>query len=860
VRATKEGLSSQDEGPIAIDAGTVRGDLEMKLDAGASLRFRLVTAQDAPVKDVEARLQPQGGGKRRGFGVGASDVDHDKIVAEGDGKFLIKSLDAGTFDLTLEPPDFADVAKEGVKLRSGETTDLGTLRVKESKSIAGRITDTNGQPIAGAAISGLWVAGEARLSREALSNADGRFKLAGLGDQPLRNLSVSATGYTQANREGAIPGDTAVDFTLEKTGSIVGRVQFAGGAIPAAFRVQAFPEAKEKQERPGFRLVISNRPDDDQIFTDPSGRFRLDNVDSGMVTITAKADGKAPGRKSGLQVVSDQVVDAGTLVLEDGRALRGRVIAAKDDAPVPGASVSVAPPQGFMMSSGRDTAGVAISALDGRFEIAGLEPKTYAVDATQPEYSPSSGRVEIAADADTDDFVIRLSRGGIITGLVRDAQKQPLPNVQVLLTKMGMGGGPQTASTGPDGRYSFEKIAPGDYMVIRAPTGGGPLMLFGGMKQVTVREGETTTFDLDESSKINVTGRVLKGGQPVANAMLFFVASDPAAAQKDLRQSRTDADGRYQIGLDTAGAYAVRVSSGSAFFGGASAINVQVPDQPSPVVDIAMKTAGISGRVMNAEGKAVAGAIVTVMATGGASAGGDGHRRGMQDETEPDGTFLVDGLEAGTYGITVAAAGYQNATPPPVTISNDSDVPAVEVRLDAGRTVRGRVLDANGNGIAGATVMAAASGGAPSGMGAVGATSDVNGTFLVTAPADGPIDVTAVASGFPPARAIGVQPQDGEDLVLHAPRPGRVRVSVHDASGSAVAGARVECRAVPDYLGGGFLSALNQPPPTGSDGTTTVSALAPGSYEVSVRSGAKRASSSATLAEGSEVITTVTLP
>src|SRR5260221_546974 len=111
-------------------------------------------------------------------------------------------------------------------------------------------------------------------------------------------------------------------------------------------------------------------------------------------------------------------------------------------------------------------------------------------------------------------FIIKLSRGGTITGMVRDGQRQPQVNVNVLLTKIPMGGGPQTVATGPDGRYTFEKIAPGEYMVLRAPTGGGPLMLIGGMKQVEVREAETTTFDLDESSKITLTGRVLKGGQP----------------------------------------------------------------------------------------------------------------------------------------------------------------------------------------------------------------------------------------------------------------------------------------------------------------------------------------------------------
>jgi hypothetical protein len=192
-----------------------------------------------------------------------------------------------------------------------------------------------------------------------------------------------------------------------------------------------------------------------------------------MVTITAKADGKAPGRKSGLQVVSDQVLDAGTLILEDGRALRGRVIAAKDDAPVPGASVSVAPPQGFMMTGSRDTAGVAISGLDGRFEIAGLEPRTYAVAATQPgthQLGPRRDR----AGADMDDFVIKLSRGGTSPARARRA-KQTLPNVAVLLTKMGMGGGPQTAST--DGRrYSFE----GHQRLHGDPRATGGRSLFGG--------------------------------------------------------------------------------------------------------------------------------------------------------------------------------------------------------------------------------------------------------------------------------------------------------------------------------------------------------------------------------------------
>ncbi len=862
VRATKEGFGSHEEGPIPIEAGTERGDLEMKLDAAASLTFRLVTAKDVPVKDVDVRLQTQGGatgGRRRGFAIGAGDVDRDKIVAQGDGKFLVKGLDSGTFDLTLQPADFSDVTKEGLRLKSGETVDLGTLRVKESKSVSGRITDATGQPVEGATIFGMSMDADFRLSREARSGADGRYRISGLGDSPVRNLSVRATGFAEASREGATPGDTDVDFSLEKTGSIVGKVLLRGAAAPPAFRVQAFPEAKENQERPGFRVMISSRPDDDQVFTDPSGNFRLDNVNPGTVTITAKVDGKAPARKTGLKVVSEQVTDVGTLTVEDGRALRGRVVASKDDAPIAGATIVVSQPQGFTMRMGGadQSQGAAISTLDGHFEIAGLEARTYAIDASQPEYSPNSGRVDISADADTDDFVIKLSRGGTITGLVRDAQKVPLPNAGVLLTKMGGGGGPQTATTGPDGRYTFEKITPGDYIVIKAPQGGA-VMLFGGMKQVTVQEGETTNYDIDEASKITVTGRVLKGGQPVPNAMLLFTG-DGESASVDLKQSRSDADGHYQIGLDTAGAYRVVVSTGGMFMGRQAGVAVQVPDQPNPVVDVTLRSAGINGKVVNQDGKPVSGAMISATPSGANSANGGHGGGGLLGQSEPDGSFSLDGLTAGTYSISVTASGYRIPTVPPVTIANDSDVQTVDINLEPGRTVRGHVLDAGGNGIASAMVLTA-----PSGTSTAGddlrAMSDVNGAFVITAPAEGPIDITAIADGYPPARAVSVQPEDVSDVPVRAPRPGRVRVSVIDSHGNAVEGASVSCRAVPGFLGADFMRFGGRTPATGRDGVTTVSALAPGGYELTATSQARHASQSVSLTEGGEAVTTITLP
>ena len=158
-------------------------------------------------------------------------------------------------------------------------------------------------------------------------------------------------------------------------------------------------------------------------------------------------------------------------------------------------------------------------------------------------------------------------------------------------------------------------------------------------------------------------------------------------------------------------------------------------------------------------------------------------------------------------------------------------------------------------------VVTAAAGTLAQGRGALPATSDVNGAFVVTAPADGPIDVTAVASGFPAARAVSVEPEEGADVVLHAPRPGRVKVTVIDGKGTVVTGARVVCRPVPDYLGAGYEAMLNGTlSATDTDGATTVPSLGPGSYELTVTSGSKLATQAVTLAEGATEVASVRLP
>jgi len=865
VTARKSGLTETEAGPIQVDAGTDRQDVDLKLETGAAITFKLVTVEDVPLSETDVRVDPSGERRGRGRGgmrFGAGGVAPEQIVPGAGGKFTVKNLEAGTFDVTLSPVDAADVVKEGVVLKNGETVDFGTLRVRESKSISGRITDATGEPVAGASIGTFWLDGGSGHTREARSRADGRYKLAGLGDEVLGEVYVNAEGFASARKEGLVPGDTSANFTLERMGSVTGRILLPEGAAPVAYKVEAHPEAKAGQERSGMRIVVNSRAQEPKgVFSDPSGNFRLDGVAPGIVTIEARAEGYAPTRKSGLEVRSDAVVDAGTLTLSTGRAVRGRVVSAKDEAPVAGATVSLARAQGFGMRMGADDQeGVAITGIDGAFAIEGLESRTYTVAATQPDFSPNNGRVEVPAEADVDDFVIKLSKGGTLTGTVRDAQRQPVSGATILITKIPMGGSPQTVSTGPDGRYTMEKMAPGDYVVIRQNP-GGPVMLMAGIKQATVREGETTVFDLDEASKITLTGRVLKGGQPVANAMLFFQRGAGAGSGSgvDIRTGSSDAAGHYQVGLDEPGSYSVGVRSSGLLAGGMSAVKVEVPDQPAPVVDITVRAAGIVGRVTDAEGKPVTGARVTARATDEAAAAAGGR---MDGSTIGDGTYAIENLPPGSYEVAAQASGFKSPQPSTVSIAGDADRPSVDFQLETGRSFRGQVVDPQWNGISGAVVVAAPAGGMDGGGHDSGlpTRTDFNGTFVMTAPGDGAIDLTAVAPGFAAARLTSILPRDDEPVRVQTPRGGRVRVTALGANGAPVAGAAVRCSAKPGFLGSEYASMMNNPQATGADGASMVGPLAPGAYEIAVTSGGKRQTQAVNVTEGQEAVVNLVLP
>jgi hypothetical protein len=529
-------------------------------------------------------------------------------------------------------------------------------------------------------------------------------------------------------------------------------------------------------------------------------------------------------------VVSDQVADAGTLTLREGAALRGRVVDARDDSPVAGAGVRVELPSALPLRQDRSAARAAVSAGDGAFTVTGLETGAYEVAAEHPDFSPSRVRVEIPADRDPADLVVELSKGGTLTGTVRDSRRQPQADARMVVYQ-GMGPDPRSVTTGPDGTYVLERLAPGSYRVMRIP-GERALLMGSASKTAVVREGETTVLDFDDAPKVLARGRVLRGSEPLPGVTLFFSHSD-SANLGDSRSGQADGEGRYEVGLDRGGRYRVSVQDGGlGRFRGRRTIAVEVPEQAEASVDVVLSVNALAGWVSSSEGTPVTGAVVTARAEAADATPGST----VTATSEADGSFRLDGLDPGKYQVSLRAQGYRSPEAQAVDVADGVAPEPLEFRLERGRLLRGRVVDPSGGALAGAMIFVAPSGGDGAVAGGGMNRTDVNGVFVTTAPSEGPIDITAIPAGWAPAVRIGVLPpeDDGEELVLRAGSGGTIRVRVLGPEGEPMAGVQVAIRAAAPFPGAGIAIGSRRPDPTGLDGCTSLDLLAPGAYVVVV--------------------------
>jgi uncharacterized protein (DUF2141 family) len=327
----------------------------------------------------------------------------------------------------------------------------------------------------------------------------------------------------------------------------------------------------------------------------------------------------------------------------------------------------------------------------GAFTFRGLAAGKYELQAFKPAYLRASygasrpdrvGTPIVVKDGEAVANVsMTIARGGVITGIVRDAGGRPVPGLNVRVLKLGYNavtgertlGAPSTGSVGltdDRGEYRAYGLPPGGYLVIvvpSVPSGRGN----DDIRQLTAAEVRQAL----QVARAGTSTATVKPGQPT------------------LPLSASSHSGRVN--------YAPIFHPGVTDIGAAAPIALGVSEERAGV-DVAIQlvpTATISGTISSPAGALPQSLSVRLVPAGPqtellAAAG----LRGLFAQPRPDGTYVFTSVAPGAYTIKAIIGGGRGAAPNTPTqwaaadvivSGQDLDVP---LTLQPGVAVNGRVV------------------------------------------------------------------------------------------------------------------------------------------------------------------------
>ena len=481
---------------------------------------------------------------------------------------------------------------------------------------------------------------------EATAGADGRYALEGLaaGEYWLTASLSGARASGFRTVAVAAGGTSALDVELEGllSATVRGRVVDAGGAPVAGARVaQAGGGASAE--------------------TDAQGEFALEGLAYDERT-PARVEASAPGHARAEAIVrAETVAQRFELALPRARSVAGRVVGA-DGRPVPGARIVASAPATSPQTPS-DTR-TAVSGADGAFVVDGLRAElrhTLLVRA-DGHATRAFDLEEDLASTRHDAGTVALGPPGLIAGRAVDDRGEPWRRVYVELARAPAPGGRadrllarRTSNTDDDGRFVFADLGAGAYVLGVRPF-DGPTKI---EVPVEVAEGESRAdLAVEVARGLAIEGRVLApDARPCAGVFVTaFAAAEPT---KLVGSASTGSDGAFAVRGLGEGSFVLRAQLSMVAAPEVAAVAAQGRWGPYAAgtagLELALpRAAPITGRVVDAEGRAAAGANVEAV---------EGERWGEPDATArtgADGSFRLAVREGGTFEVAARPA----RTPP----------------------------------------------------------------------------------------------------------------------------------------------------------------------------------------------------
>lgn len=557
-----------------------------------------------------------------------------------------------------------------------------SIALMPTARINGIVTDSDGDPVAGASIlvdrfdpgqSGVslgssgtsyqWRAAYG-LDHQTRSDSDGTFRLTGLDRRLSHLLTVEAQGFVRSSSE--LPGvgsTTALDplrIVLSRGRRIGGEVVDAQGRPVEGASVVLVPAVRNP--RGGTSLSYDSYV---TAATDADGLFEIPAIAGGnyhMIVDHVEFQSRPP---TSVDIPGDEGdTDIGRIRLTPGLQIEGLVVGSQGR-PIAGAEVAA-----FQGYAPRGPTGegsrTAITDAGGSFRIGGLPDGRVEVTAAADGYAESHLKgVDPAAD---DMLEIELNRGATLTGRVVDSRGDAVAATVTLFDAepgpfAGFHPGVQTDA---EGRFRFDLLRPGTWRTSAfAFTSGGrtestPIHLRTG----EVREIELVVANHDGQVIGVVTDHL---GNPVDQTEVTITTFDGGSQPGSSWTTPVDPRGRFQSQPVPTGTARI-VASHPEYRETEREITIDPgTNEVSLVLEPGLE---ISGSVRSSDGRPIPLAAVSAELDLSPEAlqqfmsdPSNRARRGtslqpVEALTDRNGDFRLGGLDDGVYKLTAWADGY----------------------------------------------------------------------------------------------------------------------------------------------------------------------------------------------------------
>jgi len=721
-------------------------------------------------------------------------------ITDAGGRYPLPDPKRRPSRIVVRHPDYAPVER-----------DLGPILATPADvamtggtQLSGRIVAADGEtPVANAAV---------RLDelRVAMSDAKGMFRVAHASPRAQR---ISARAGNQVAVQQLGTGRPLL-LRMVPAASIGGTVRDARGRPLAGVEVTAMAPRFGGTDAAGASSI-----------TDAKGTYSIAGLSGGEVELTAVHPGytiprltlNLPAGRSVQKAIYATAlgVVAGSVIDEERRAVAGVRVEAR---PI-GEARLVMP--GFVRSPRP-----AVTGPDGRFLLRTADEGTLQLEAVKKGLPPArSATLKIAAGERESGVKIVMPRGVVLEGRVSDRNGKPVAGAAISASEPGEAGNgrrmvmnsllrdsedlPRSAA---DGTFSL-RVREGTYDVLITATGFAPKTVKGAQVSAS-----SAPLEVMLEPGVEVSGRVTRGGAGVEGVNVFTISGEAGAPVQ------TSADGTFRIPDLAPGEMMLAFKKVGDFIQTTRAVTA-----PATGVNVDLPPGGrVSGRVID---KATQQPVQAFDAGISVSKGGGSAVMMvppvMHGFTSSDGSFTIDSVPAGSQTLAVSAPGYVMARVPNVKVENGRSVENVEVALEIGVRITGRVTAPDGAPLGGALVRIDGEGaGAARGAGVDPYTlTDPSGEYLLENVEPGRITLAFSRSGLLPARKSVTLSGTAARVDAQLTAGTAVSGMVVTESGAPVANAQVSASSAADRGSG-------QSTESDSGGNFALTGVAPGHYEI----------------------------